>query len=269
MGMKWVRKTLVRLFVVAVLLYASVLIYLYVAQEQILFHPVHLKKDYKFRFDADFEELNLKTADNKYIHALYFKTKQPKAVILFFHGNTGALHNCGGEALTYVKRGYDVLMPDYRSFGKSDPDVSQEHLLSDALLAYDYLIKKGWKGSQISLIGRSLGSGPASYVASRRKTARVVLFTPYYSVNRLAGEKYPYVPLFVLRYPMETRAWFAEITCPVHIFHGTDDRTIPLEHALDLKRSNRHAQITVLEKAGHNNLEDFPAFHQKLRDLFP
>jgi pimeloyl-ACP methyl ester carboxylesterase len=263
----WIR-VISRLLLVCVVVYGSLVAYLYFCQEEIIFHPVKLKQSYVYGFDCDFEEINLDTKDGKRIHAIYFKTPDPKGVILFFHGNTGALHTCGNEALTYVELGYNVLMPDYRSFGKSGPGLSQENLLGDALLCYEYLLQENWKPSEISLIGRSLGTGMASYIASQKKISKLVLFTPYASMKQLAGEKYPFLPSFVLTYPLETKKWFKRIKCPVFIFHGTSDGTIPFAHSLQLAGINRRVKLFSLKKGKHNNLEDFALFHQKIAEIF-
>lgn len=263
----WTR-VISRLLLVCAVVYCSLVAYLYFCQEEIIFHPVKLKQAHVYAFDCDFKEINLETGDGQSINAVYFKAADPKGVILFFHGNTGALHTCGNEALTYLEQGYDVLMPDYRSFGKSGPGLSQENLFADALLCYQYLLRQNRKAEEISIIGRSLGTGMASYVASQKKVRKLVLFTPYASMKQLAAEKYPFLPAFILKYPLETKTWFKRITCPIFIFHGTNDGTIPFSHALMLAGINRRTELIKIEKGKHNNLENFALFHQKIAQIF-
>jgi pimeloyl-ACP methyl ester carboxylesterase len=93
---------------------------LYLNQEKLLFFPEKLDKDFKFSFSQNFEELNLKSTDGMHLNALLFKAHQAKGVIFYLHGNAGSLNSWGGVAQFYTDCNYDVLMVDYRSYGKRE-----------------------------------------------------------------------------------------------------------------------------------------------------
>ena len=95
-------------------------------QEKLIFFPEKVNTDYKYPFQQPFEEVYLTTADGASLHALYFRSPQPKGVILYFHGNAGSLRTWGYLAEDLIPFGYDVLMPDYRGFGKSTGTLSQQ-----------------------------------------------------------------------------------------------------------------------------------------------
>ena len=101
--------------------------------------PDKLPQDYSYNFPENFEEINLKTNDGAILNALYFKVDKPKGVVLYFHGNAGELSRWGIVVQKFVDLNFDVLVMDYRTYGKSTGKLSQNALYEDAQLFYDYL----------------------------------------------------------------------------------------------------------------------------------
>ena len=99
-------------------IYLVIVILLFFIQKRFIFYPTILPDDYSFGEFENFEECYFEPKAGVKIHALYFKAANPKGVILYFHGNAGALDSWGHAAQTFVPLGYDVLMPDYRGYGK-------------------------------------------------------------------------------------------------------------------------------------------------------
>lgn len=260
-------RIILKLVAVFVFLYCILLALVYFNQEDIVFHPEKLAKDATFEFNVPFEELFLQANDGLPLNALHFKAEQAREIVLFFHGNGGCLSNCGNEAEYFVKKGYDVLMYDYRTFGKTKGNLDEGKMYLDALTAFDYLVTKGFKANQITVIGRSLGTTFAAYVAAKRETKQLILYSPYYSVKALGSEKYPFVPGFLIKYPFETNTFFGEITEPITAFHGKNDGTIPFTHAKRLKKVKPSMKLILLQDVGHNNLEDNPLFLQELDEI--
>lgn len=184
----------------------------------------------------------------------------PKGIILYFHGNAGALDTIGFEAAGFVERGYDVVIPDYRSYGKSSGSLSEKALYEDAKLFYRY-VEDYWPANgtdDIIIYGRSIGTGVAAYLASQVQQHELILVTPYYSMSRLAQQKYPLVPVsMLLRYPLATNQFVLNFAKPIYIFHGTKDRVIPYQDALDLKRLiGDRAKLITVEGSNHNSIVD-------------
>jgi len=140
---------------------------LYFLQEKILFRPTVLNQTYVYKFSHPFEELFLKADDNAMINVLHFKAEQPKGVILYFHGNAGDLSRWGNITSYFVERNYDVLVMDYRTYGKSTGALSEHALYSDAQMCYDYL-KDRYNENDITIYGRSLGTGKVLLVDSNQ-----------------------------------------------------------------------------------------------------
>jgi len=99
---------------------------IYLSQEKLIFHPEQLAKNHKFQFDQKFEELNFKTNDNQLLNALLFKSESSKGLIFYLHGNAGSLNSWGEIAEAYLQFDFDVLMLDYRGFGKSEGEISSQ-----------------------------------------------------------------------------------------------------------------------------------------------
>ena len=139
---------------------------LYFFQEKLLFLPTVLSQEYEFQFNYPFEELFLEIDENTVINALHFKSENPKGVILYFHGNAGDLSRWGLIGERFVALNYDVFIIDYRTYGKSKGKLSEVGFYKDAQYCYDYLLKH-YSEDKITLYGRSLGTGLASYLSSQ------------------------------------------------------------------------------------------------------
>lgn len=207
---------------------------LFVLQEKMLFLPTVLEQDYIFEFSQPFEELLLKTDEEALINAIHFKVENPKGVILYFHGNAGDLSRWGIVAEYFVERRYDVLVMDYRTYGKSTGKLSEQAFYNDAQYCYTYL-KKQYKEDDITLYGRSLGTGIATYLASKNKPKQLILETPYYSIIDVAKSRFPIFPVEkLLKYKFPTYKFIQEVNFPITIFHGTEDMVVPYKSAKKL-----------------------------------
>ncbi|HEY9116552.1 MAG TPA: alpha/beta fold hydrolase, partial [Roseivirga sp.] len=198
---------------------------LFLLQEKFIFLGDELPADYQYEFKASFEELNLENGDAQ-LNALHFKADSAKGLILYFHGNQGNLTRWGNVVIPLIHMGYDVLIMDYRGFGKSKGKRTQMSLLSDVELFYQYALKQ-YAEDQIILFGRSLGTGLASYLAGKHQPAKLILETPYYSMASVGQQLYPIFPVsWAMRFNFKSYDYLKTGTCPIYIFHGTDDRVV-------------------------------------------
>ncbi|MDG5489939.1 alpha/beta hydrolase [Psychroserpens sp. SPM9] len=232
---------------------------LYFLQEKLLFLPTVLEQEYQFEFKADFEELFLKPTEDVSINAIHFKAEKPKGVILYFHGNAGDLSRWGTITEYFVDKHYDVFIMDYRSYGKSKGKLSEQAFYDDAQYCYDYLLKQ-YSESDITLYGRSLGTGIATYLASKNKPKQLILETPYYSILDVAKHRFPVFPVAILlKYKFPSNEFIVNVDCPITIFHGTEDKVVPYTSAEKLKAVASKKDITfiTIEGGSHNNLIEF------------
>ncbi len=241
---------------------------LYFFQEKLLFLPTTLEQDYQYQFDYPFEELFLKIENDAIINALHFKVDNPKGVILYFHGNAGDLSRWGNITEYFSKMQYDVLVMDYRTYGKSTGKLSEQAFYNDAQYCYDYLLKQ-YSENQITLYGRSLGTGIASYVASENNPKQLILETPYYSVLDVAKQRFPMFPVKqLLRYHFPTFKVLPKTNCPITIIHGTDDNLVPYSSGKKLSELGLdNLKFITVESGGHNNLIEFEDYHKTIKGL--
>ena len=156
---------LLLVLLVIVVGYAGVVLFYFLFQERFIFIRYPVLIGHKFGFPGDWEERTLIAADGASLHALYFKAQEPRGVVIYFHGNTGTLRRWGKHAAQFTALGLDVLMPDFRGYGKSKGKLSEAALHADADLWYDSLLDR-WSEDQIVVYGRSLGSGMATPLAA-------------------------------------------------------------------------------------------------------
>jgi pimeloyl-ACP methyl ester carboxylesterase len=237
---------------------------LYFLQEKILFLPTTLVQDYQYEFRYPFEEKFLKTAEETTINAIHFKVKSPKGVILYFHGNAGDLSRWGSVAEYYVSQDYDVLIMDYRTYGKSTGKLSEQGFYKDAEFCYKYLLKS-YSEEDIVLYGRSLGTGIATYLASKHQPKQLILETPYFSILDVAKHRFPLFPVTaLLRYEFPSHKFITSVNCPITMFHGTEDSVIPYSSAQKLHAvaPQDHTRFITIEGGSHNNLISFDKFKE-------
>lgn len=245
-------------------IYLVVCIVAYLFQEKLCLFPEVVPANYRYEFPGSFTEVALQT-DGAVLNALHFKTEHPKGVILYLHGNSGSLRSWGNLGHDFAHRGYDSLILDYRGFGKSTGQMTNERaLLKDVTVAYDYLARR-YPENHIVVFGRSLGSGPAVYLAQSRKPGLLLLETPYASFTDLMRQHTPYLPTVLLKYPLASEKWIGNVACPIYLFHGTKDTLIPYSASQKLLPliKTEHKLFTI-EGGTHNGLKGFPEYQKGL-----
>jgi len=249
-------------------LYVALCAVLYFKQESLLFFPTRLPADYQFRFPGRFEERWIPAADGTRLHGLLFRAAEPKGLIFYLHGNGGAADSWGDVAETYTRLGYDVFLLDYRGYGKSEGRItSQEQLMSDVQTAYKALLGEYEEGQTV-ILGYSVGTGPATWLAARQQPRLLILQAPYFSMRDLATRLYPFVPGFLVRYPLPTNELIGQVRAPIVLFHGDRDEVIYYESSLKLKKLLKPGdQVIILPRAGHNGMTENPQYRQVLARL--
>ena len=177
-------KTLKRVFLFILAAAVIVIMGAYLLQEKFIFLPSKLPQDYVYEFDHDFEELFIETEDGARLNALHFKQENPRGIIVYYHGNAGDLSRWGKVTSYFLQFNYEVLVMDYRTYGKSTGKLSEKALYSDAQLFYNKA-KELFPEGNIIVYGRSLGTAMAAYVASKNKPKKLILETPFYDFRKL------------------------------------------------------------------------------------
>ena len=251
-----------------ILVYIALAVLFYIIQEKIIFKPEKLSRDFEYKYDLPFKELFFEVAKGVSLNGLHFYCKKPKGVILYFHGNTRSIKGWSRYAQDFYRNHYDVVLVDYRGFGKSTGRRTEKKMLSDMQFVYDTL-QVQYHEQEILVYGRSLGSGFATKIATDNSPRYLILDSPFYSLIKVAERFAPFLPnRLLLRFHFRTDKWITKVKCHTYIIHGTRDRLIPIKHSLDLQKLNP-GKITLIRihGGGHNNLPDFPECHNFLRDI--
>jgi len=253
-------------YIIAGIVVLSLLVYFF--QEKFIFKPEKLKRDFEFKYDIPFREYFFDIEPGVTINGLHFYRDNPAGLILYFHGNTRSIKGWAKYSRDFYRYNYDVVLVDYRGFGKSTGKRSEKEMLNDMQVVYDKL-RETYAEQHIIIYGRSIGSGFASKLASDNSPRYLVLDAPYYSFLKVAERFLPILPVrFVLRYHLRTDQWIPLVPCHTYILHGTRDRLIPIKHSERLQKINPK-KITLIRivGGGHNNLPDFDEYHNFVRDI--
>ncbi len=231
-----------------------VLIYLF--QSKLLFHPTKLTNDFIFKFAVPFEERFISYGNEK-VHGLLFKAEKPKARIIYFHGNGGAVDSWGDVGVELSQKfNSDILVMDYPGYGKSTAGLpkTEKEMYQSADAAFSDFIAVTDKSLPIIVYGRSLGSAVASYLASKNTVQALILETPYTSIKDMAAQVFPLVPSFLVRYDLDNAKNIKELNIPILIIHGTQDSVVPFVQGQQLATQNPKATFVTVQGGQHNDL---------------
>ena len=298
-------RVLLRLCVIAACVYVCVLAGLYIFQERLIFLGEPLDKNFKFSFENSefagvvnvpendehldtpssatqnsaaangtaaikFQEINIPFEGGS-INGLKFSAAEPKGAILFFHGNFGDVSGWGAYGADFAALGYDFYIFDYPGYGKSDGKISsQQQLLASADAMSRYVLAQH-SPKRLAMIGYSIGSGIAAQQAAKWDAARLILLAPYFSFERLAHEKIPFVPKFLIRYKIPTAEFLqAARGTQITLIHGAADELIPVHHSYDLAGSLKAGDLFYeIPDARHNGLLTMPGTWKILKERLP
>ncbi len=260
---------IILVLIILVLIYISAALLLYFTQEGFFFYPTKLSPNYPFSQFPPHEELFFDTPHQGRINALHFKSPNSKGLIFYSHGNSRSLDDWAWVHKDFIPHGYDLLVYDYRTFGKSSGKLNESNLYEDARHIINEQLKQ-YPISDIIFYGRSIGCSIATQMATEFKARCLILETPFSSMLSMVQASTPYVPVkYLLRYKFNNKRKMRKLLCPVHILHGTADELIPLRHAKKLKKanSNPESSLTIIAKATHNNLSQFDQYHKTIKRI--
>lgn len=237
--------TLLTLLGIAVAVWASFAVILYLAQDRLIFQPTRALASDPSTIGLEYEDVSLQTPDGQRLHAWFIPAEDADGVMLFLHGNAGNISHRLASLEIFNRLGLSTLIIDYRGYGDSQGEPSEQGTYNDAETAWNYLtLERDIDASKIIIFGRSLGGAVGAWLGARVEPAGVILESVFVSLESLAKQYYPYMPIDLLlrsRYP--TREYIAAINAPILLIHSREDELIPFHHAQQL------------QQAGHKNVE--------------
>lgn len=260
-------RMLVGVALMALCLYLALLAWIYFRQESLLFHPEPLPADHRFLpGEPDVHERRVEVPGAS-LSVLELRLPEPRGVVFFLHGNAGNLDSWFTNARFYREAGYDLVMPDYRGYGKSTGKIESEaQLRADVKAVWDAVAGR-YRGKTVVVYGRSIGTGLAAGLAREIDPSLTVLVSPYCDMASLAGEHFPWVPAsLLLRYPLRTCDDAAALRGPLLLVHGGLDTVIPPRHSERILERSPRSKLLRIPQAGHNDVHEFPVYVQAMKD---
>ncbi len=210
-------------------------------------------------YEKNVSDVFIETSDNVKIHSLYFADTNSKKAVLYFHGNAGNIYNRYDNASDLNKRGVNVLLVEYRGYGRSEGEPTEPGLYRDAEAAYNHLLKKGFKPADIYILGRSIGSTVTMEIAQNKLLGGIILISPLSTGQEMAR--------------LMGFGWFSWIASPIYnnvakaknikspvlLIHGDNDTITPLRFGKNLYEAlpEKDTKFIVVKGADHNGMIEF------------
>lgn len=211
----------------------------------------------------EYEEVNLTASDGVQLHG-WFVPGEGRLTFLWFHGNAGNIsHRVDNIMMLNSALGANIMIIDYRGYGRSQGSPSEKGLYLDAEAAFEYLVSERGVDSETELVlfGRSLGAAVAVEMAVRHQARALILESGFTSVKDMAHRAFPFLPPNVLLTMVEARfntiSKIGNVDYPVMVLHGDQDEIVPFELGLELVEAASDPKLFYrIQGAGHNDTYD-------------
>lgn len=236
------------LLLLIVAIYAFAFIIAVCCSERIMFQPQ------RSGYRDDGSVIKLSSTDRARISAIYLNNPTALFTILFSHGNAEDIGDIAPLLDAIRSAGFSVFAYDYQGYGTSEGKPSEVHAYGDEDAAFEYLVQQlRIPPDRIIAFGRSIGSGPATDLASRRPLAGLVLESAFTSAFRVMTR------IRLLPFDrFNNLSKIKNVRCPVLIMHGLQDTVVSPSFGRELfAAANQPKQFLWVENAHHNDLAYF------------
>jgi len=220
--------------------------FVYFSKQDILQTPSSINLDY--------HEIHYQTSDRIRISAWYIPVKNPKATVLFCHGNAGNISHRLESIKIFQLLQLNTFIFDYRGYGQSEGRTTENGTYLDAVGAWNYLVEKQKiSNHKIIIFGRSLGGAIAAWLAQKYSPAALIIESSFTSIPDIASKIYPIFPVRMLsRFNYNTKEYLSNIRCPLLVIHSSDDEMIPFSHGSRLFESASQPKEFLQIRGSHN-----------------
>lgn len=241
-----------------VYLIGALLIYFF--QETLIFRSRALPASHQFDSSLPHREITVAVNKQDTLHAVLYRPDSGaiRGLVLYFHGNRQNIGWYEKFVPYFTQLGYEVLMPDYPGYGKSKGKITEQKLYEWATLTYQ-IARKRYAADSLIIYGKSLGTGIAAQLASRRDCKHLMLETPYYRFSDVLQRFLPLYPMnLLLRYQLPTYQYLPLVSAPITLLHGTKDGIISFAQSQKLSALFKpQDKLVVVEGGSHNDLYRF------------
>ena len=253
------KSLLLSILLLAVVVYVVVGVFLYIFQRDFIYSPTTTS------CEGNAENIEI-TSQQEVLDVLRINSNQSEAII-YFGGNVEDV-SCSIDDFNHRFKKHSSYLVNYRGYGGSSGKPSEKAFYTDALAIYDQL--KG-EHNKISVIGRSLGSGVAVYLAAQREIDQLVLVTPYDSIEAISKKRYPVYPVsFMLKDKFDSYRHAKRVNNQTLVIIAEYDEIIPRQHTdrLLTQLPADKTRVVVMAEATHNLLNVDEQYMQILEQHF-
>jgi hypothetical protein len=239
--------------------YIAIVVLAFAFQDWLLFQPSSRLVATPDRAGMDYETVHLDTEDGETLHGWWIPARggaaSARGTLLFFHGNAGNISGRLESVQQFHHLGLNVLIFDYRGYGQSSGSPSEDGLYRDADAAWRYVTeKRGVESSEIVLFGRSMGGGPATWLATRTDPRAVILESAFTNVPDVAAHHYSFLPVrYLARMQFDNLSRVGDLGAPLLVIHSRDDRIVPFDHGRQLYDAAADPKQFLDIRGGHND----------------
>ncbi|MBV8753945.1 MAG: alpha/beta hydrolase [Hyphomicrobiales bacterium] len=248
------------LLIILVVGYGAIVALAYFAQRSLMYFPDRTRTAPAAAGLPQAEEVELATSDGERVIAWHVPPQGERPVVLYFHGNGGALAWRADRFRRLVGDGTGLVALSYRGYGGSTGQPSEAGLLRDAEAAYTFATAR-YPAERLVLYGESLGTGVAVAIAAEHKVGKVILEAPFTSAVDVGAAAYPFLPVRLLMHDtFRSDERIGKVTAPVLVVHGARDNVIPISYGERL-----YGMITAPKKfvrlpdGHHSDLDSYGA----------
>ena len=240
------------------LLYITAALSLYLIQRKFIYYPTPVIKH-------QLPEIVIEAMDGAQLNIVVGNAGKNEAVI-YLGGNAESVANSAPDLVAHLSD-KTIYLVNYRGYGGSDGTPTESNLFKDADVIFDAIATSH---SKVSVIGRSLGTGVACWLATQRPVKQMVLITPFDSILNIAKKAYPVFPVgWLLKDKYRSIEYAPDIKIPVLVILAGRDRVIPSDSSHRLIQAfSQVAEVSVLENSDHNNLQTDDTFYSLIKDFF-
>lgn len=245
---------------IAILLYILACLYLYFNQDSLLFIPRKVSdttRNTLENYKENIENISITTGDGIILKGwMVNKNPERKNIVIFFGWNNQEVSSMITESSTW--KDWMTILMNYRWYWESEWIPSENNFYADAEKVYDTISPTG----KVVVMGRSIGTGVATYLATKRKVDGVILVTPYDSITSVAQENYPLLPIkLIAKYSFDSLSRAPIIKVPMMSIVASEDTIVPSWHAKALfeKWWGPKKEI-IITWANHNSITKYDGY---------
>ena len=244
------------LILALIALYLAALAYMYLTQDSQVFNPGAIEQKELIK---DVEHITFEL-ENGVVLAGIHKQPDNSPLVIYFGGNAD-----DATRIALHVKGFEIVTFNYRGFVNSSGKPSEKAIFSDALQIFD----KYGEDRDVIVVGRSLGTGVATYVASQRDIKGLILITPYDSIVSIGKKMYPYFPIeTLLKHKFESVKYMLDVKAKVGLIEVENDEVIPKYHFDKLKEKVSNLALHVeLKDTTHGDVLQHPDFEKTIRNM--